>query len=58
MNRNVDVIIIGAGPIGLYLASLFEKANKSYLLLEASDHVGGQLVNLYPEKDIVDIPEI
>lgn len=58
MNRNVDVIIVGAGPIGLYLASLFEKANKSYLLLEASDHVGGQLVNLYPEKDIVDIPGI
>lgn len=53
-----DTIIVGAGPVGLYLASLFEKANKSYLLLEASDHVGGQLINLYPEKDIVDLPGI
>ena len=29
-----------------------------YLVLEGSDTIGGQLVRLYPEKDIVDIPEI
>lgn len=45
------VIIIGAGPIGLYLASKLDE----YLIIEASDKVGGQLINLYPEKEIVDI---
>ena len=48
------VIIIGAGPIGLYLASKLDE----YLLIEASDKVGGQLINLYPEKEIVDIKGI
>lgn len=48
------VIIIGAGPIGLYLASKLDE----YLIIEASDKVGGQLINLYPEKEIVDIKGI
>ncbi|MFA5481096.1 MAG: NAD(P)/FAD-dependent oxidoreductase [Bacilli bacterium] len=52
------VIIIGAGPIGLYLAGRLEEAGISYLLLEASTKIGGQLTSLYPEKEIVDIPEI
>ena len=58
MQNKYKVIIIGAGPIGLFLASELEKRNEKYLLLEASDHVGGQLINLYPEKEIVDIPGI
>ena len=58
MQNLKDTIIVGGGPVGLYLASLFENAHKSYLLLEANDHVGGQLMNLYPEKDIVDLPGI
>lgn len=48
------VIIIGAGPIGLYLATKLDE----YLIIEASDKVGGQLINLYPEKEIVDIKGI
>lgn len=48
------VVIIGAGPIGLYLASKLDE----YLLIEAADKVGGQLINLYPEKEIVDIKGI
>lgn len=48
------VIIIGGGPIGLYLAAHLN----DYLLLEASDKLGGQLINLYPEKDIIDIDGI
>ena len=46
------VIIIGAGPIGLYVASKCD----DFLLLEATSSIGGQLTNLYPEKLIVDIP--
>lgn len=46
-------IIVGGGPIGLYLASKLD----DYLLIEANDFLGGQLSRLYPEKEIVDIPE-
>jgi len=52
------VIIIGAGPIGLYFASKCEAAKIDYLVLEGSETVGGQITRLYPEKDIVDIPGI
>lgn len=53
-----DIIIIGAGPIGLYFASKCEEKGLDYLILEGSDFIGGQLTRLYPEKDIVDIPGI
>ena len=52
------VIIIGAGPVGLYFASKCEEAKIDYLVLEGSEEIGGQLTRLYPEKDIVDIPDI
>ena len=52
------VIIIGAGPIGLYFASLCEKDSLDYIVLEGSDCIGGQLTRLYPEKEIVDTPDI
>lgn len=52
------IIIIGAGPIGLYFASKCEEKNEDYLILEGTDEIGGQLTRLYPEKDIVDIPGI
>lgn len=50
-------IIVGGGPIGLSFARRLEKAKIDYLLLEATDTLGGQLVKLYPEKDIVDVSE-
>lgn len=50
-----DVIVIGGGPIGLYFANLLEKENIDYLLLEASDKLGGQPLKLYPEKYIDDL---
>lgn len=45
-------IVIGGGPIGIYI---YSKLNDS-LLIEATNHLGGQLTTLYPAKDIVDIP--
>lgn len=58
MEKRYKIIIVGAGPVGLYLSTLCEKRGIKYLLLESSDHVGGQLINLYPEKEIIDIPGI
>lgn len=58
MIKETDVAIIGAGPAGLYFANLCEKAGIDYLLIDASNEVGGQITHLYPEKEIVDIPGI
>lgn len=52
------VIVIGAGPIGLYLAGRLKEMGLSHLILEAGETVGGQLMALYPEKEIVDLPGI
>lgn len=52
------VIVIGAGPIGLYLAGRLKKMGLSHLVLEAGESYGGQLTALYPEKEIVDLPGI
>lgn len=54
----LDVIIIGAGPIGLNAALALGKLQKTVLVLEGEDYVGGQLIRLYPEKEIVDIETI
>ena len=51
-----DLIIIGAGPIGLYGATLAALHNLKGKIIEATNKVGGQLSSLYPEKDIIDLP--
>src|SRR5512133_1838829 len=53
-----ELIIIGGGPIGLYAAILANRNGLKGLLFESSAVLGGQLMELYPEKEIVDIPEI
>ena len=51
-----DLVIIGAGPIGLYGAILAALHNLKGKVIESSSFVGGQLSSLYPEKNIVDLP--
>lgn len=58
MEISKNIIIIGAGPIGLYLAGKCEEAKLDYLVLEGSSEIGGQITHLYPEKEVVDIPGI
>lgn len=58
MRKETTVVIVGGGPAGLYFANLCEKEKINYLLLDASNEVGGQITHLYPEKEIVDIPGI
>ena len=53
-----NIIIIGAGPVGLYFAAKCDENKLDYLVLEGSEETGGQLTRLYPEKQIVDIPGI
>ena len=38
-----DYIIVGAGIGGIILAKYFEEKGLSYVMLEASDHVGGRI---------------
>ncbi len=53
-----DVVIIGAGPIGLF--ALFELGllDMKCHLIDILDKIGGQCAELYPEKPIYDIPGI
>jgi 2-polyprenyl-6-methoxyphenol hydroxylase-like FAD-dependent oxidoreductase len=51
-DRSFRVIIVGAGPIGLYLAHAMEKANIDYVLLEQQSTVlnpSGQLLFTWPQ---------
>ena len=51
-----DVVVIGAGPVGLF--SVFELGllDIKCHLIDILDKVGGQCAELYPEKPIYDIP--
>lgn len=59
MNKNtLDIIIVGGGPIGLLSLIRGCNAQLNGLLFESRDTLGGQLTELYPKKEIVDIPGI
>lgn len=51
-----DVVIIGAGPAGLFAAFQAGMLDLKCHLVDALDSIGGQLSALYPEKPIYDIP--
>ena len=51
-----DVIIIGAGPVGLFAVFELGLLNLRAHLVDNLDKIGGQCAELYPEKPIYDIP--
>ena len=51
-----DVIVLGAGPVGSYCAYLASNKGLNVLLVEATNKTGGQPLNLYSYKQIVDFP--
>src|ERR1700733_11469043 len=51
-----DVVIIGAGPVGLFAAFELGMLKLRCVLIDALAEVGGQCAALYPEKPIYDIP--
>ena len=55
MNKT-DVLIIGAGPTGLFCAHQLGIIGLKCEIVDNLDKVGGQCAELYPEKPIYDIP--
>ncbi|MGD0026876.1 MAG: NAD(P)/FAD-dependent oxidoreductase [Xanthobacteraceae bacterium] len=53
-----DVVIIGAGPIGLFAVFELGLLDMKAHLVDILDKIGGQCAELYPEKPIYDIPGI
>ena len=53
-----DVVIIGAGPVGLFAAFEAGVIGLSCHIVDALEEVGGQCIELYPEKPIFDIPAL
>jgi thioredoxin reductase (NADPH) len=50
-----DLLIVGAGPAGLYATFYAGMRELSVVVLDALPEVGGQLRALYPEKPIYDV---
>lgn len=55
MNR-VDVTIIGGGPVGLFAAFYAGMRGMSCRIVDSLPELGGQLMALYPEKYVFDMP--
>jgi thioredoxin reductase (NADPH) len=53
-----DVLIIGAGPIGLFAVFELGLLDMKCHLVDILDKIGGQCAELYPEKPIYDIPAV
>jgi len=57
MNKT-DVLIIGAGPTGLFCAHQLGIIGLKCEIVDNLDKVGGQCIELYPDKPIYDIPAV
>ena len=55
---NVDVIIIGAGPVGIFAVHQLGIKGLKAVVIDNLDKAGGQCIELYPEKPIYDIPAV
>ena len=57
MNKT-DIIVIGAGPVGLFTVFEAGLLGLNCTLIDNLDKPGGQCAELYPEKPIYDIPGV
>ena len=53
-----DVVIVGAGPTGLFCAHQLGIIGLKCEIVDNLDKIGGQCIELYPDKPIYDIPAI
>ncbi len=56
MNNTTDIVIIGAGPVGIFAIFQAGMLNMSCHVIETREEIGGQCKYLYPNKPIYDIP--
>src|SRR5437870_121449 len=56
MMREVDVTIIGGGPVGLFAAFYAGMRGMSTRIIDSLPELGGQLTALYPEQYVYDMP--
>lgn len=57
-HHETDVIIVGAGPVGLFAVFELGLLDMKAHLVDILDKPGGQCAELYPEKPIYDIPAL
>ena len=57
MNKT-DALIIGAGPTGLFTAHQLKLIGLNCQIVDNLDKIGGQCIELYPDKPIYDIPAV
>ena len=53
-----DALIIGAGPAGLFTAHQLRLIGLNCEIVDNLDKIGGQCIELYPDKPIYDIPAV
>ena len=53
-----DALIIGAGPTGLFTAHQLNIIGLKCEVVDNLDKIGGQCIELYPDKPIYDIPAV
>jgi len=56
--EKTDVIIIGAGPVGLFAVHQLGIKGLKAIVIDNLDKAGGQCIELYPDKPIYDIPAV
>ena len=56
--KKIDSIIIGAGPVGLFAVHQLGIKGLKSVIIDNLDKVGGQCIELYPDKPIYDIPAV
>ena len=58
MIKDVDILVVGAGPVGLFTVFEAGLLGLKCHLIDNLDKIGGQCAELYPEKPIYDIPGV
>ena len=56
--KKKDVIIVGAGPVGLFAVHQLGIKGLNAVVVDNLDKIGGQCIELYPDKPIYDIPGV
>ena len=53
-----DVLVIGAGPVGIFAVQQLGLIGLKAEVVDNLDKIGGQCIELYPDKPIYDIPAL